>query len=108
MDLIVLCLGVGFLYCLSLMYVFIFLVQFGLISGRLLGKSCSFGLRYVFVVKVPISKCHFSFFPPLGLCSGNFFLIAPFPDHCLLVHCYRRIHSLSKTLLSYEKHPSHA
>ena len=25
------------------------------------------------------------FFPPLGLWSGNFFLIAPFPDHCLLV-----------------------
>ena len=30
-------------------------------------------------------KCHFSFFPPLGLWIGNFFLIAPFPDHCLLV-----------------------
>ena len=27
----------------------------------------------------------FSFFAPLGLLSGNFFLIAPFPDHCLLV-----------------------
>ena len=25
------------------------------------------------------------FFPSLGLWSGNFFLIAPFPDHCLLV-----------------------
>ena len=25
------------------------------------------------------------FFPPLGLWSGNFFLIAPFSDHCLLV-----------------------
>ena len=24
-------------------------------------------------------------FPPLGLWSGNFFLIAPFPDHCLFV-----------------------
>ena len=28
------------------------------------------------------------FFPPLGLWSGNFFLIAPFPDHCLLVPFY--------------------
>ena len=25
------------------------------------------------------------FFPPLGLLSGNFFLIAPFPDHSLFV-----------------------
>ena len=25
------------------------------------------------------------FFPPLGLWSWNFFLIEPFPDHCLLV-----------------------
>ena len=25
------------------------------------------------------------FFPTLGLWSGNFFLIAPFPDHCLPV-----------------------
>ena len=25
------------------------------------------------------------FFPPLGLWSGNIFLIALFPDHCLLV-----------------------
>ena len=24
-------------------------------------------------------------FPRLGFWSGNFFLIAPFPDHCLLV-----------------------
>ena len=25
------------------------------------------------------------FFPPLGLWSGNIFLVASFPDHCLLV-----------------------
>ena len=63
--------------------VFIFLVLFGWPSGRLLGNSCSLGLRLVFMVRVP--KCHFSFFPPLGLWSGNYFLIAPFPDHCLFV-----------------------
>ena len=40
-------------------------------------------LQYVFLAYVP--KCHFSFFPPLGLWSGDFFLIAPFPDHYLLV-----------------------
>ena len=27
----------------------------------------------------------FLVFSPLGLWSGNFFLITPFPDHCLLV-----------------------
>ena len=32
------------------MYLFIFLVKFGLLSGRLLGNSCSLGLRYVFLV----------------------------------------------------------
>ena len=56
-------------------------VKFRLLSGRLLGNSCSLGLRYVFLVLVP--KCHFSFFPPLCLWRGNFFLIAPFPDHFL-------------------------
>ena len=34
---------------------------------------------------IHVPKCHFSFFPPLGLWSGNIFLIEPFPDHCLLV-----------------------
>ena len=41
---------------------------------------------YVFLVYV--TMCHFSFFPLLGLLSGNIFLIAPFPDHCLLVPFY--------------------
>ena len=46
------------------------LVQFGHLSGRLLGKSCSLGLRYVFLVQV--SECHLSFSNPLvygvGVC----------------------------------------
>ena len=37
-------------------------------------NSCSFGLRYVFMVLVP--DCFW---------SGNLFLIVPFPDLCLLV-----------------------
>ena len=49
------CLGVEFLWCLHLMCVFIFLV-----SGHLLGNSCSLGLRYVFLVYVP--NCQFTFF----------------------------------------------
>ena len=49
--LIVLCFGVEFLCCLSRMYVSIFLVQFGLLSGRLLGNSCSLGLRHVFGIR---------------------------------------------------------
>ena len=40
------------------------------------------------VPMVYVPMCHFSFFPPLGLWSGCFFLIAPFPEHCLLVPLY--------------------
>ena len=40
-------------------------------------------LQYVFLVIVP--DCFFSFFFHLGFWSGNFFPIAPFPDHCLLL-----------------------
>ena len=39
--LIVLCFGVEFLCCLSLMYVFITLVEFGWLGSRLLGGGCS-------------------------------------------------------------------
>ena len=42
------------------LYVFIFLVKFGLLSGRLLGNSCLLGLRYVCLLYVP--QCHFIFF----------------------------------------------
>ena len=37
---------------------------------------------------VQVSNCQFSFFP-LRFWSGNFFLIAPFPDHCQLVPSFR-------------------
>ena len=46
-------------------------------------NSCAFGLRYVSWYKyliVSLVFCH------LGFWSGNLFLIAPFPDLCLLVH----------------------
>ena len=56
------------------MYVFIFLVQFGKLSGRLLGDSCSLGLQYVFLVY------------PSVYGVGNLFLIAPFPDHYLFLY----------------------
>ena len=78
MVLFVLCFGAEFWCCLNLMYVFIDLVK----SSRLLENSCSLGLRCVFKVFVPI--CQFSF-SHLGIWSMNFFLIARFPDHCLLV-----------------------
>ena len=45
-------------------------------------NSCSFGLRYVSWYKCLIVGLVFSH---LGFWSGNLFLIAPFPDHCLLV-----------------------
>ena len=46
-------------------------------------NSCSFGLRYVSWYKCLIVSLVFSH---LGFWSGNLFLIAPFPDLCLLVH----------------------
>ena len=53
-----------------------------------LENSCSFGLRYVSWYKYLIVSLAFSH---LGFWSGNLFLIAPFPDLCLLVpfHRYR-------------------
>ena len=45
-------------------------------------NSCSFGLRYVSWYKYLIVSLVFSH---LGFWSGNLFLIAPFPDLCLLV-----------------------
>ena len=87
MVLLVLCLGVDF-YLLFVPYVCVhILVRFRLLSGGLLGNSCSLGLQCVFLVQ--LSNCQFSFFPPV------FFLIAPFPDHCLFVpfynQCYREL-----------------
>ena len=45
--LIVLCFGVDFCAVWAVCKFFIFLVQFGLLSRRLLENSCSLGLRYV-------------------------------------------------------------
>ena len=45
-------------------------------------NSCSFGLRYVSWYKYLIVSLVFSH---LGFWSRNLFLIAPFPDLCLLV-----------------------
>ena len=45
-------------------------------------NSCSFGLRYVSWYKYLVVGLVFSH---LGFWSGNLFLIAPFPDLCLLV-----------------------
>ena len=46
------------------------LVRLGDLSGRLLGNSCSLGLRYVFLVYVP--KCHFNFFPTARFMEFDF------------------------------------
>ena len=61
------------------MYVFIFLVK---LVATYWENSCSFGLRYVSWYKYLIVSLVFSH---LGFWSGNLFLIAPFPDLCLLV-----------------------
>ena len=68
------------------MYVFIFLVKFGLLSGCLFGNGCSLGLRYVSWYKY-LSVINI-FVQPLGMWNENFYLIGPFPDHCLLVLFY--------------------
>ena len=49
-------------------------------------NSCSFGLRYVSWYKYLIVSLVFSH---LGFWSGNLFLIAPFPDLCLLVPLFK-------------------
>ena len=49
-------------------------------------NSCSFGLRYVSWYKYLIVSLVFSH---LGFWSGNLFLIAPFPDLCLLVPSFQ-------------------
>ena len=56
-------------------------------------NSCSFGLRYVSWYKYLIVSLVFSH---LGFWSGNLFLIAPFPDLCLLVPFYQLIVSAIK------------
>ena len=55
-------------------------------------NSCSFGLRYVSWYKYLIVSLVFTH---LGFWSGNLFLIAPFPDLCLLVPFYLVIVRLS-------------
>ena len=54
-------------------------------------NSCSLGLRYV--SKYLIVSLVFSH---LGFWSGNLFLIAPFPDLCLLVPFYAFSFSVSR------------
>ena len=54
-------------------------------------NSCSFGLRCVSWYKCLIVSLVFSH---LGFWSGNLFLIAPFPDLCLLVPFYLFFHLL--------------
>ena len=60
------------------MYVFIYLVESGLLIGHLLGNSCSLGKRYsVFVLDCQL------FFPPWSL-EWGFRSDFAFPEHFLL------------------------
>ena len=58
---------------------------FNVKQKKTLENSCLFGLRYVSWYKYLIVSL---FFSHLGFWSGNLFLIAPFPDLCLLVPLY--------------------
>ena len=51
-------------------------------------NSCSFGLGYVSWYRYLIVSLVFSH---LGFWSGNLFLIAPFPDLCLLVPFFKTL-----------------
>ena len=61
-------------------------------------NSCSFGLRYVSWYKYLIVSLVFSH---LGFWSGNLFLIAPFPDLCLLVPFQLRQHKHFQLLILF-------
>ena len=67
----------SFLCCLNLMYVLIVLVKLRWLGGRLLEMAAR--STYDMSSKYKYLISHF------GFRSGNFFLIAPFPDHYLLV-----------------------
>ena len=66
---------------MNLMYDYIFLVKFRQLSGHLLGKS----------LLIRLTKCFHKYlivnlvFSHLGFWSGNLSLVAPLPDHCLLL-----------------------
>ena len=60
-------------------------------------NSCSFGLRYVSWYKYLIVSLVFSH---LGFWSGNLFLIAPFPDLCLLVPFFQKLSNISLSIRS--------
>ena len=62
-------------------------------------NTCSFGLRYVLWYKCLIVSLVFSH---LGFWSGNLFLIAPFPDLCLLVPFYDGTFSKIQSLVVYD------
>ena len=53
----------------------ILLVQFGLLSGHLLGNSCPLGKQFVLIY----------LFPAFGFKSGICLLIAPVPVHCFSI-----------------------
>ena len=59
-------------------------------------NSCSFGLRYVSWYEYLIVSLVFSH---LGFWSGSLFLVAPFPDLCLLPFCptFIRPYSVQET-----------
>ena len=68
-------------------------------------NSCSFGLRYVSRYKYLVVGLVFS---RLGFWSGNLFLIAPFPDLCLLVpFCFSHLGFIGDTLAPNSPVPDH-
>ena len=72
-----------FRWCFTLfLFIMLLVVQFGLLSGRLLGDGCLFGWRFVIIV-----FCLFVvlFVSRFGFGGGICLLIAPVPVHCFSI-----------------------
>ena len=74
------------------MYVITFLVKFRFTGWPPIGKIAAHSAYEMYSwYKYLIFSLVFS---RLGFWSGNLFLIAPFPDRCLLVHFHVHVHIL--------------
>ena len=83
--LIVLSLGVKILCCLHLYICFHIVTYVWATEWPLIRKIASHSAYHMFAWYKYMILLLFVFFFHLSFCSGNLFLIAPFPDRCLLV-----------------------
>ena len=82
---LILCFGVEFSCCLNLMHVIIFYLSSGnsVAAYWEIAAHSDYDIFYSMYKQLIVNLV--GFFPHLGFWSGNFFMIAPFPDRCLLI-----------------------